>query len=331
MTPLLEVRGLSKSFPLRTGFFGRELGSVKAVDGISFEIERAQTLALVGESGCGKTTAARALLRLIEPTAGAVLYRPDPAADPVDLFTLPPVAMRALRRDLQIVFQDPYASLNPRMSVGEIVGEALRAHRIASGAAAERRVCEALERVGLRAETRSRFPHEFSGGERQRIGIARALVLAPKFVVCDEAVSALDVSIQAQVINLLRDLQSELGLAYLFIAHDLALVRYLAHRVAVMYLGRIVEIGTAREVFESPAHPYTQALLAAIPASDPRKRKARAPLSGEVPSALEPPSGCPFRTRCPWAEPRCAEAVPALRAAGSPAHTAACHLIPERV
>ncbi len=279
MTPLLEVRGLSKSFPLRTGLFGRERGSVKAVDGISFEIERGETLALVGESGCGKTTAARALLRLVEPTSGEVLYRAEPTATPVDLMRLGSSAMRELRRDLQIVFQDPYASLNPRMSVGEIVGEALRAHRIATGAAAERRVCEALERVGLRAETRSRFPHEFSGGERQRIGIARALVLAPKFVVCDEAVSALDVSIQAQVINLLRDLQSELGLAYLFIAHDLSIVRHLAHRVAVMYAGRIVEIGTAREVFEKPAHPYTQALLAAIPASDPRKRKAGAPQS----------------------------------------------------
>ena len=324
--PLLDVRDLEKHYPVRRGVLGRRVGEVKAVDGLSFHVDRGETLALVGESGCGKTTAARTLLRLLEPTGGRALYRADPARAPVDLFTLGQRQMRRYRRDLQIVFQDPYESLNPRMSVGRIVGEALRVHGIARGSELEDRVQALLRRVGLRPEAANRFPHEFSGGQRQRIGIARALALEPRFVVCDEAVSALDVSIQAQIVNLLKDLQAELRLSYLFIAHDLSVVRYVSDRVAVMYLGRIVETGTTREVFAAPAHPYTRALLSAVPRPDPRRRRERIVLQGDVPSPLRPPSGCHFRTRCPVAEARCAETYPAMRSVG-PTHSAACHLL----
>ncbi len=326
--PLLEVRGLEQHFPVRRGLLGRRVGEVKAVDGVSFHVGRGETLALVGESGCGKTTVARTLLRLQEPTAGQVLYRPDPAQEPVDLLTLGQRRLRRYRRDLQLIFQDPYQSLNPRMSVGELVGEAIYVHGLARGKELQRRVHGLLGRVGLLPEAARRFPHEFSGGQRQRIGIARALALSPRFVVCDEAVSALDVSVQAQIVNLLRDLQAELGLSYLFIAHDLAVVRHVSDRIAVMYLGRIVETGTTSEVFARPAHPYTQALLSAVPRPDPRRRSARIVLQGEVPSALQPPSGCHFRTRCPVAEARCAESYPELRRLG-PDHSAACHLLPD--
>jgi oligopeptide/dipeptide ABC transporter ATP-binding protein len=324
--PLLEVRDLVKWFPVRRGFLQGHAGDVKAVDGISFDVQTGETVSLVGESGCGKTTAARALLRLIEPTSGKALYHPADGRAPVDLFALSGAELRRWRRDLQIVFQDPYESLNPRMSVGEIVGEAMRVHGLARGSELDERVAALLERVGLEADMRNRFPHEFSGGQRQRIGIARALALDPRFVVCDEAVSALDVSVQAQILNLLQDLREELGLSYLFIAHDLSVVRHVSDRIAVMYLGRIVETGTVEDVFERPAHPYTRALLEAVPSPDPKRKKARADLGGEVPSPLDPPGGCHFRTRCPLAEERCREAYPRSESLGE-THTAACHLL----
>ncbi|MEW6073403.1 MAG: ABC transporter ATP-binding protein [Planctomycetota bacterium] len=320
---LLAVRDLAKHFPVRRGVLGRRVGEVKAVDGVSFHMGRGETLSLVGESGCGKTTAARTLLRLLEPTHGEALYRPAPEAAPVPLFQLPPRELRRWRRDLQIIFQDPYESLNPRLSVGQIVSEGLRVHRLARGREIEARVVELLERVGLDAGARDRFPHEFSGGQRQRIGIARALAVRPRFIVCDEAVSALDVSIQAQIVNLLRDLQAEYGLSFLFIAHDLAVVRHISDRIAVMYLGRIVEEGTREEIFLRPAHPYTQALLAAVPRADPARRRERILLRGDVPSPLDPPPGCHFRPRCPIAEEQCAAAFPAFVPL-SPTHRAAC-------
>jgi len=324
--PLIEVQGMRKWFPVRKGVFGRHVADVKAVDDVSFHVHRGETLSLVGESGCGKTTAARTLLLLREPTAGRALYRPEPDSEPIDLFALGQRRMRPWRRDLSIVFQDPYESLNPRKSVGQIVGEAIRVHGLARGAELDRRVSRLLLRVGLGPGTANRFPHEFSGGQRQRIGVARALALNPRFVVCDEAVSALDVSIQAQIINLLRDLQAELGLSYLFIAHDLSVVKYISDRIAVMYLGRIVETGTTADVFERPAHPYTRALLSAVPRPDPGRKGERILLRGDVPSPLSPPSGCHFRTRCPVAEARCAESYPATRAL-SATHSAACHLL----
>ena len=333
-TPLLEVTGLTKHFPLARGVFRRRAGDVRAVDGLDFTLVRRETLSLVGESGCGKTTAGRTLLRLLEPTAGQALYHATDGAPPVDLFRLSQRALRPLRRDLQIIFQDPFASLNPRFTVGNTIGEALRVHGFARGSAVDDRVVELLGKVGLRPDVKNRFPHEFSGGQRQRIGIARALALSPKLVVCDEAVSALDVSIQAQVINLLKDLQDELGLAYLFIAHDLSVVRYISDRVAVMYLGRIVEIGPTQEVFERPQHPYTCALLSAIPQPDPRARRQRVVLVGDVPSPSSPPRGCHFHTRCPVAVTGlCDVSYPAQRRApgsaaeGANVHLAACHLI----
>jgi len=324
--PLIEVEGLTKFFPVHKGVFSRHVADVRAVDDVSFTVGREETLSLVGESGCGKTTCGRTLLRLLDPTAGRATYRPTPEATPVELFDLSRREMREWRQDLQIIFQDPYSSLNPRKTAGQIVGEALKIHGIAKGSELEDRVAQLLVRVGLRADAYNRFPHEFSGGQRQRIGIARALALDPKFIVCDEAVSALDVSIQAQVINLLKDLQEERSLAFLFIAHDLSVVKYLSNRIAVMYLGRIVELAGSAELFENPRHPYTQALLSAVPSTDPKQRKKHIILEGDVPSPMNPPPGCHFAPRCPVAEKRCHESYPA-QVTISGTHEAACHLL----
>jgi oligopeptide/dipeptide ABC transporter ATP-binding protein len=316
---LLEVEGLVKHYPLRAGLFSKRSGGVRAVDGVTFAIGRGETLGLVGESGCGKTTVARLVLRLETPTAGRVSF------DGTDLLALPARALRAKRRELQIVFQDPMSSLNPRMTVGEILAEPLRVHRVASGPALDARVAELLEQVGIPASWRARYPHEFSGGQRQRIGVARAIALGPKLVVCDEAVSALDVSVQAQVLNLLLDLRQRLGLAYLFISHDLSVVRHVADRVAVMYLGQIVEQAPTAALFGSPAHPYTRALLSAIPVPDPRRRRERIVLAGDVPSPANPPAGCRFHTRCPAVMARCSrEEPPAYRVADG--HEVRCFL-----
>jgi oligopeptide transport system ATP-binding protein len=324
MTPLISVRDLKVHFPVRgrglAGLLGRGGAVIRAVDGVSFDLAPGETLGLVGESGSGKTTLGRATLCLIEPTAGDVLFEGR------SLLSLSPRALRAARRHFQIIFQDPYGSLDPRMTVEEIVGEGIAIHRIVPRRERAARVAALLERVGLRSEHARRYPHELSGGERQRVGIARALAVEPKFIVCDEAVSALDVSIQAQVLNLLADLQEERGIGYLFIAHDLAVVEHIAARVAVMYLGRIVEEGPAEAIYARPQHPYTQALLAAVPRSHPAEEGRRARLAGDPPSPVDPPSGCPFRTRCPVAEPRCAEGpVPFIEvAAGHAGHRVAC-------
>jgi oligopeptide transport system ATP-binding protein len=314
--PLLRVAKLVKHFPVRPRFFSRASGAVRAVDGIDFDVAEGETLALVGESGCGKSTTGRLILRLIEPTAGAIEFEGR------DLLALDAAALRVQRRTLQIIFQDPYTSLNPRMTVGQMLTEPLVLHDLAPGRNRER-VAELLGLVGLAPEHAQRYPHEFSGGQRQRIGIARALAAEPKLIVCDEPVSALDVSIQAQVVNLLTDLQKRLGLSYIFIAHDLAVVKHIAKRVAVMYLGRIVEYTAARELFTDPRHPYTQALLSAIPVPQPAARRQRIILEGDVPSALDPPSGCRFRTRCLYAQRRCAEEEPML--AADSGHAVACH------
>ena len=319
--PLLSVRNLTKKFPLKGGLFGRQAGSVHAVDGVDFDIGRAETLGLVGESGCGKSTTGRCVLRLIEPSSGEVHSKAG-MSDRSATATL-----RLLRRDIQIIFQDPYASLNPRMNVGAIVGEALIIHRLTKTRRQfEERVVDLLETVGLQADHMGRYPNEFSGGQRQRIGIARALAVEPKLIICDEPVSALDVSIQAQVINLLEDLQQKFGLAYLFIAHDLSVVEHISERVAVMYLGRIVETAPARELYTSPLHPYTEALLSAVPIPDPKVKRKRIRLQGEIPSPIYPPSGCHFHTRCPIAQfPLCSSQTPPLKQSAD-GHWVACHL-----
>ena len=318
--PLLEVRDLKKHFPLRKGVLSRTVGYVYAVDGVSFHINKGETLGLVGESGCGKSTAGKTVLKLIEPTAGTIKVRGE------DITRLKKAEMRPYRREMQIIFQDPYSSLNPRMSAGGIVGEPLTIHSIAAGKEKEERVAALFERVGLRPEHMAKYPHEFSGGQRQRIGIARALALNPSLIIGDEPVSALDVSIQAQVINLLIDLQEEYKLSYLFIAHDLAVVEHISHRIAVMYLGKVVEMTDKSTLFRQPLHPYTEALLSAVPIPDPRiKRGKRIILKGDVPSPISPPPGCHFHTRCPYAHNRCRVDVPALREV-QPGHWAACHL-----
>ena len=322
--PLVEVRDLVKYFPIHAGLLSRHVGDVKAVDGVGFDLEAGDTLGLVGESGSGKTTIGRMLLHLLPATSGSIRY------NGVEITTMRADDIRRLRRQIQIIFQDPYASLNPRMTVGEIIGEPLRIHGIATGKAARDRVAELLRLVGLRPYSANRYPHEFSGGQRQRIGIARALAVDPKFIVCDEPVSALDVSIQAQVINLLEDLQQQFGLTYLFIAHDLSVVRHISTRVAVMYVGKIVELSTRDEIYERPLHPYTQALLSAIPIPDPaaERRRKRIVLSGDIPSPVDPPSGCRFHTRCPVAFERCKVEDPPFRDYGG-GHFAACHWVEE--
>ena len=321
--PLLQVKGLCKYFAIhRKGFFKRQVGLVKACDNITFSLQPGETLGLVGESGSGKTTAGRTILRAIDPTRGEVLYRDNGKS--VDLATLPASQLKPLRRKMQMIFQDPFASLNPRMTVGDIVGEPLVIHRVGASREREQRVVEMLRMVGLKPEHRQRYPHAFSGGQRQRIGIARALILRPKLVVADEAVSALDVSVQAQVINLLQDLQAELGLTYIFIAHDLSVVKHICDRVAVMYAGRIVEMATTRQLFETPNHPYTKALLSAVPNPDPDIQMDLG-LKGEVADPGNLPPGCSFHPRCPRCFERCGLDTPALKDL-DPGRAAACHL-----
>ncbi len=319
--PLLEVSNLVKHFPIKQGIiFAHEVGRVRAVDDVSFTVREGETLGLVGESGCGKSTVCRTVLKLLEPTSGSIRFEGR------EISGLGAGDMRPLRREMQIIFQDPYASLNPRRRVGEIVGDPLRLHGLASGDELRDRVEDLLQRVGLGPEHYNRYPHEFSGGQRQRIGIARALALQPKLVICDEPVSALDVSIQAQIINLLQDLQDEFELTYVFVAHDLGVVRHVSDRIAVMYLGKIVEIGPAEEVYSKPIHPYTLSLLAALPIPDPRENEAREPLvlQGDVPSPVNPPAACRFHPRCPYATEICSELEPQLVDYGN-GHWAACH------
>ncbi|HHY93781.1 MAG TPA: dipeptide ABC transporter ATP-binding protein [Firmicutes bacterium] len=318
---LLEVVDLKKHFPIYGGVFSRIVGYVYAVDGVSFKVKKGETFGLVGESGCGKTTAGRVILRLTPATSGKVLFEGQ------DVFALSPGQMRRLRREMQIIFQDPYASLNPRMTVGEIIGEPLEIHGVARGKAKQGRVQDLLNVVGLQPSDARRYPHEFSGGQRQRIGIARALALQPKLIICDEPVSALDVSIQSQILNLLDDLQEQFGLTYIFIAHGLHVIKHVSDRVGVMYLGKLVEVAQADELFDSPYHPYTEALLSAIPVPNPEIRKERIVLEGDVPSPVNPPPGCRFHTRCRYAQDICREQEPALREIGG-GRTVACHLRP---
>jgi oligopeptide transport system ATP-binding protein len=321
VSELLRVEGLTKHFPMLGGVvFKRTTSLLRAVDNVSFTVAPGETLGLVGESGCGKSTVGRMLLRLIEPTAGRVEFLGD------DMTALSPAGLRARRRDIQIIFQDPYGALNPRMTVADIIMEPLLIHGARPDATSRARVADLLDRVGLTAQHAGRYPHEFSGGQRQRIGIARALALNPKFIVCDEPVSALDVSIQAQIVILLQDLQDEFGLAYLFIAHDLGVVKHISDRVAVMYLGKLVEIADKTTLYANPRHPYTQALIAAVPIAKPRLRRRKTALQGEIPSALDPPTGCRFHTRCPYVMPICHEVEPLLVEA-APGQRVACHLV----
>src|SRR5436190_1617263 len=318
--PLLSVRHLKKYFPIHRGVFGRVADYVKAVDDISFSINKGETFGLVGESGCGKTTAGRAVLRLLEPDGGTIRF------DGMDLLSLKKQELRRKRRDMQIIFQDPFASLNPRMTIKTIVGEPFAIHGIASGSERNDRVADLLKTVGLDAAVMNRYPHEFSGGQRQRIGIARALALKPKFIVADEPVSALDVSIQAQIINLLADLQQQFGLTYLFISHAIPVIEHISTRIGVMYLGKLVEVGTSAEICLAPKHPYTQALLSAVPTPDPAAKKRRIVLRGEVPTPINPPGGCRFHTRCPIAVERCKTEEPPLRQIEA-GRDVSCHLV----
>lgn len=322
---LLKVEGLKQHFPIKGGMLGRTVNHVKAVDGISFEIYEGETVSIVGESGCGKSTTGRAILRLEEPTEGSVKF------EDVELTSLSKKDMRAKRKDLQIIFQDPYASINPRQTVADILNEAMTIQNSVPKNKRRQRIIELLETVGLNEYQADRYPHEFSGGQRQRIGIARALAVDPKLIICDEAVSALDVSIQAQVLNLLEELQEQYKLTYLFISHDLGVVRHISDRVIVMYLGKIVEIGEREEIFERPKHPYTKALLSAIPVPDPTHEKTHIALKGDVPSPIDPPSGCRFHTRCPFAQDKCKQEEPLLDSHGDmeDAHLAACHFVKE--
>jgi len=317
--PVIEVDGLKKHFPIRRGLLRKTVGQVYAVDGVSFSVREGETLGLVGESGCGKSTVARTVMRLIEPSAGSIRL------DGTDITRLSKAELRPYRRQMQMIFQDPFSSLNPRMKAGAIVREPLAVHGVVSGKAADERVAELFDLVGLRGEQMDNFPHQFSGGQRQRISIARALALNPRLIVGDEPVSALDVSIQAQVINLLMDLQQKQRLSYLFIAHDLAVVEHISHRVAVMYLGKIVEYAEKRTLFRSPLHPYTEALLSAVPVPDPAMKRRKRLLEGDVPSPVNPPPGCAFHTRCPYVEARCRQESPVLRQV-APDHYVSCHL-----
>jgi oligopeptide transport system ATP-binding protein len=316
---LLEIRNLKKHFPVGAGLFSRGKGAVKAVDGVNLTINEGETLGLVGESGCGKSTLGRTILRLIEPTSGEVLFQGK------NLLTMAPRELRTMRREMQIIFQDPYASLNPRMRVGDIVGEGLEIHKLAKGKAKRDRVMELLQQVGLREDHFDRYPHEFSGGQRQRIGIARALAVNPKFIVCDEPVSSLDVSIQAQIINLLQELQEKMHLTYLFISHDLRVVEHISHRVAIMYLGKVVEIAQGDKIYHDAKHPYTRALLSAVPVPNTQRKKERVVLEGDVPSPVNPPPGCAFHPRCSYREALCSQSEPPLDFAAD-GHGVACHV-----
>ncbi|MDO8700623.1 MAG: dipeptide ABC transporter ATP-binding protein [Deltaproteobacteria bacterium] len=316
---LLEIRDLKKHFPVGEGLFSRNKGVLKAVDGVNLTVEEGETLGLVGESGCGKSTLGRTILRLIEPTGGEVIFQGK------NLLALSQRELRDMRRQMQIIFQDPYASLNPRMRVGDIVGEGLEIHKLAKGKAKRERVFELLHQVGLREEHYDRYPHEFSGGQRQRIGIARALAVSPKFIVCDEPVSSLDVSIQAQIINLLQELQEKMHLTYLFISHDLRVVEHISHRVAIMYLGKVVEIAKSDSIYQDAKHPYTKALLSAVPITDKSKKKERIVLEGDVPSPVNPPSGCTFHPRCSYREAICDKTEPPLEFTGG-GHGVSCHV-----
>ena len=318
---LLEIKNLTKFFPIKKGLLGTDKSIVKAVDDVSFTISKGETLGLVGESGCGKTTTGRTIIRLFEPTAGEIIFDGENITD---------VYMKPFRKRMQMIFQDPYASLDPRMTVGDIVGEPMDIHGLEKGNDRKDKIYKLLEMVGLSKEHSNRYPHEFSGGQRQRIGIARALAVQPDFIICDEPISALDVSIQAQIVNMLEDLQSELGLTYLFIAHDLSMVKHISKRVGVMYLGKLIELADSSELYLNPAHPYTQALLSAIPIADPSasRQKKRIILEGDVPSPIDPPSGCRFRTRCRYAMKKCAESEPGFKEISS-GHFCACHLVSE--